>query len=343
MSIRYIPNLRWKRGEKNALSDLTTSSKTGIWPLFLLGADQFKPRKATKTKPPVPASVIVATDIQSIWGQSPFYLDASPISPTPGSHRFIDIASECRSLGLNLIPATRLGVHSDYENAVLKTASTDGRGVCLRIDLQEMTTMASWVSAWPVPMSETDILVDFGDQVTQVAALGPSLNHAFQTMYQGNAWRSATIAGTSMPENFMGLNAGLHTIDRREKKLWEQLTTSGLPFNLNYGDYASVTTAAPPPGIAWGYPISVRYTLDDAFLICRGVRTMGAGSKDMDIQLVGHAQSINKYPGRHPLGHCWADIEIDAIAARSSKPQGLEHWVRIGVNRHIELVRATLP
>lgn len=62
----------------------------------------------------------------------------------------------------------------------------------------------------------------------------------------------------------------------------------------------------------------------------------------MDDQLRAHAISIRGYPTRHRI-QCWADARVDAIAAQAEDPSGLEHWVRIGVNRHIELARLNLP
>ncbi|PBB67597.1 hypothetical protein CK228_17525 [Mesorhizobium sp. WSM4312] len=341
---RYIPNLRWKRGEKNALSNLSALGRSNVAPLFLVGADQFKDKKATKKIPLVPAPIVLAQEIATSWGASPFFLDASPIAGPAGQpHRLISIAQECRTHGLSMIPATRLGAPATYQSAVSSVAAIDQRGVCLRIDLQEMTSMAAWIGGWQIPLPSTDLIVDFGDQAQHVAALGPiALATTFQTLHQGTNWRTVTTVGTSMPENFTGLNQGLHTIRRYEKQIWQQLTAATLPYPLDYGDYATVTTAAPPPGIAWGYPISVKYTLPDHFLICRGVRTRGVGAQDPGPQLTGHAQSIVGYVGRNPLHHCWADDEINAIAGGAS-PQGLEHWVRIGVNRHIELVRSMLP
>lgn len=340
---RYVPHLRWKRGERNALADLTPDGKADVVPFFLLGADQFKPKKATKSKPAVPASVVIAQDVATAWGAGPFYFDASRIADVAGKpHRIESIAAECRNLGLQMMPAAGFGISASYSAAVQNIVTTDGRGVALRVDLQEMTSLSSSAASWPFPAQETDLIVDFGDQAATVAALGTALTTAFASLHNGSLWRSVTTVGTSMPENFTGLSQGAHTILRHEKAIWNQLAGSGLPYALDYGDYATVTTAAPPPGIAWGYPISVRYTLTDQFLICRGVRTKGIGSVDMDVQLSGHAKAIRSHPNRGALPNCWADQEIDAIATGRG-PQGLEHWVRIGVNRHIEKARSDLP
>ena len=98
----------------------------------------------------------------------------------------------------------------------------------------------------------------------------------------------------------------------------------------------------PPAGIKWGFPINVRYTLPQDFLICRGVSTTGYGGVDMDKQLVGHAKDIVSYSGRHRIS-CWGDGEIDNIASGKTSQGNLETWVQISVNRHIELTRQQIP
>ena len=146
-----------------------------------------------------------------------------------------------------------------------------------------------------------------------------------------------------MPDNFAGMTKGLHLFKRSEWRLWRDLASAKLPYAVGYGDYATVAINPAPEGIAWGYPINVRYTLDDEFLICRGVGTTGPSGVDLDVQLLSHAKSIVKYPTRHPLAHCWADTTIDKIATGAAPTQGLEHWVQLAVNRHIELVVSSLP
>jgi hypothetical protein len=318
--------------------------KTNVLPLILIGSDQFKSKKATKTKPVVPAPVSVAQDVATFWGNGPFYLDASPIlGEAEKEHSLVGIARECRNLGLTLMPVTHLDASPEYQKGVSTVVATDNRGCCLKVDLQEMTSASSWLSQWPVNLKDTDLLIDLSDQAGVALALGSSLTHAFQNLHAGSQWRSVTVAGTSMPDNFSAFAAGTHPISRSEKALWDQITAAGLPYILSYGDYATVSTSSPPPGIRWGYPISVRYTLANEFLICRGVRTRGLGAEDLGPQLIGHAASIAKHPSRGPLPGCWADAEIDSIAAKKKPPKGLEHWVAIGVNRHIELIRSTLP
>jgi hypothetical protein len=259
-------------------------------------------------------------------------------------HPAIAIAARARAGGLNLTPATSLIAPSNYQQAVSLIVNTDNRGVGLRVGLQGLTSAANWIANWPHPVHQTDLLVDLGNSMITVAALGNVvIGQVFANLHQAGNWRTVTIIGTSMPDSFQGWLAGLRTIPRLEWSLWQSLSNAGLPYRIDYGDYATIPVNPAPGGIAWGFPISVRYTLDGEFLICRGVNTAGLGGIDMNPQLINHAQQIVGYPQRGPLASCWADTEIDTIAANSSGPGGLEHWVQLGVNRHVEMVRSVLP
>jgi len=345
MDIRYVPNLRWKRGEKNALRDLSVAGRENVLPLFLIGSDQFKPKKATTKKAEVPAPLVFAQEIFNCWGASPFYLDASSIPDTPGhDHRLYEIANHCRAMELELISVIRPEATASYLNTVKKVVAHDNRGVCLRISLQEMSEIPKWIGSWPFSLKETDLVIDYLNQAESLLSFGEVvLAEAFRALHKGDKWRSVTIVGTSIPDNFAGLTSGLYKIPRHEKVIWNQLQSAPLPYQLHFGDYATVSTTAPAPGIAWGFPITAKYTLQEEFLICRGVRTTGLGAEDADVQLVKHAKSIASHPDRHVLSHCWADREIDKIETGLNGPRNLEHWVRLGVNRHIELVRSMLP
>jgi Beta protein len=343
MIYRYMPLLRWKRGERTGLKHVSPPGATDTVPLFIIGSHQIKGKVATKSKTAQTAADVFARELFDAWGARPFGLDASALAAVPGvPHPLLAIAASCRALGASLIPATSLTAPPGYQAAVTALNNSDQRGVILRVDLQELNSAASWAPNWIVPVSQTDLVADFADIVGTVANMTAAVIHSFQHLHHANQWRTVTTAGTSMPENFGGFLAGLHTIPRDEVRLWTDLSNAGLPYRIDFGDYATPPIAEPPPAIAWGYPINVRYTLPQYFLICRGVKTTGFGGVDMDTQLIGHARSIVAYPQRHRI-NCWADDLIDKIAATGQGQGNLETWVHIGINRHVELVRSLLP
>lgn len=343
--VRYVPILRWKRGERVGVQHLSAAGRQDVYPYFVLGRDRYVGRAATKNRAVITPANVFASEISAIWGTAPFYLDAAGVpANSAGRHPLNDVGARARARGLGLIPATGLDVPRPYWAAVRSLVQADQRGLALKVDLNEFATTANWIAAWPYQPSETDLIVDFADNVANITALGTTINQVFMGLHAGRRWRSVTMSGTSMPENFAGYVAGQHLIPRAELALWRRLSTlRRLPYRLDFGDYATVPVIPPPIGIRWGFPINVRYTLPQEFLISRGVQTTGPGAVDMGVQLIGHAQAIVAHAGRTPLANCWGDTTIDSIAAQTAGPQGLENWVRIGVNRHIEITRDRLP
>lgn len=338
--VRYIPVLRWKRGERVGIKNLTPKQRESVYPLFVLGSSPLA-GKTPKNKPPIAAPDVFVNDLKECWGTNWCHIDASAVPHSgAGPHPIVAISRSAITQGVSFVPATKLSAPSAYQVAV-KSISTS-TGVALRVTLGEMTSASTWVPTWIHALKDTDLIVDFEGSVSTVHGLGSALDHAFKTLHDAENWRSVTVVGTSMPDNFTGYSKGLHTIQRLELAIWKRLSAAGLPYQVDYGDYATVPLNPPPATIKWGYPINARYTLETEFLICRGVGTTGKGGVDMNVQLLQHAKSIAAYSKRGSIADCWADTKIGQIATGAKDPGNLESWVQIGVNRHIAKVRATV-
>lgn len=341
---RYTPLLRWKEGEQIALAELNENTKENMTPLIMLSADNYKPRKSTAKVEAASAAVAFCDEIAAAWGEGEFMLYAPELLVADSAqHPIALIGAAALEAGLMLTPVVRLDDPDDYKTAALAVASDGHGGVALRVDLQEMTSAEDWADSFAP--ANTDLIIDFADSVEFASGLGDVLGDAFAKLHAGADWRSVVVAGSSIPDDFSGFPAGVHRIPRREFALWKALRARGLPYELFFGDYATISPNARPPGVRWGFPINAKYTLADDFLVCRGIRTVGGKAKpgapkvptmDMGPQLIGHANSISRAADRGAIGSCWGDQQIDAIAAGSVSPGGLAQWVQYSVNRHIE-------
>jgi len=342
----YTPLLRWKLGEQAAMHHVSVTGKVGVRPLIVLLREHYADTKPPPKKPK--KQTVVAADtfcrqVSVAWGTAELLLDASDLPALAARHMLDDLASAARAAKLLLVPATTLNASAAYQAAADRMAATDGRGIALRVSLPEMASASVWSKTWSHPLSETDLIVDLGKAAPTVATLGPAVASAFAGLHSAANWRTVTVAGSSMPQNFSGFAVGPHQIQRAELSLWATLAAHGLPYRIDFGDYATVPTDLAAPGIPWGYPINAKYTLSDRFLIFHGVGTTGANGVAMGTQLLGHARSIVGFRGRGRLSHCWGDAQIDAVAAGTLSPSGLPTWVKYSVNRHIEVTRAGLP
>ncbi|ADJ25010.1 hypothetical protein Hden_3216 [Hyphomicrobium denitrificans ATCC 51888] len=342
---RYMPVLRWKLNDRTGLLNVSATGGRGVAPLIQLWPKQYSGPRATKPKKghtPLTAAEFFAKQVSDAWGVEPVYLDASQL--VDGSaHPLIDIAKAASVGGLNIIPVVELTSPVNYQVAAKKMAAASGSGIGLRISLPEMTAASAWVPKWPYPASDTDLIVDLGGSVANVAALGVSVANAFASLHSGSSWRTVTLIGCSIPTTLSGFSLGRTMLPRHEFILWRTLTTHGLPYRLDFGDYGSIAPG-PPIEIEALVPINAKYSLPEKFAVFRGVKIKGPGAMPMSQQLRSYAKQIVALKPRHALKHCWADGQIDAMHADPSFSVGNPGvWVGLNLNRHIEITRHTLP
>lgn len=351
MQYRYTPILRWKQGERIALSHLSAAGRAGTTPHLQVNQAQFGPRATKSTASPAPKKAPMSSaeylvkQIDDAWGKTPLYLDASDLPGTGTKHSLDDIRAKANAAGVSMIPSTKIIAPADYLSAVARVVQHDGKGVALRISLGQMTSAAQWAKLWPHPPQQTDLIIDLANSVANVLALGQSVQAAFQALHQGNLWRSVTVAGGNIPATLTGYAVGRTMLPRSELQLWTFLTSAGLPYALHFGDYATTGPDAITEGIEGPVPINAKYTVAQEFAIYHGVKIKGPGSKPRDQQYRNYARDIvNNLPNRGALPNCWGDQTINAIATvHGTSPGSPASWVSYSVNRHIELTRSRLP
>ena len=138
---RYVPILRWKRGEKIALRHLQPADRAIVTPLIELVPTNFKLGQDGSDTPAM-ALEREAKEIKKNWGPAPFYIDfdhvEQSIPPINGvMHPLEYLAGKVEAEGLRLISVTGLGRRDEYQNAVKRVASS-GRGVCVRLAPHEV-------------------------------------------------------------------------------------------------------------------------------------------------------------------------------------------------------------
>ncbi|WP_366509754.1 hypothetical protein [Mesorhizobium sp.] len=351
MPVTYVPILRWKQGERTALNNLRAAARVNVVPLIVIAqgnyGDTKPPRAAPKNPPkssPVTASDALAKQISDAWGPTKLFIDASDLPGSPTVHHLDNIRASANSANLHLVPSTRYLAPPAYHAAVTRMIAADRRGAALRISLAELTTAPTSIANWYCPVAETDLIIDLGGSVASVLALGAPAFAAFRALHQGASWRSVTVAGGNIPATLTGYTVGQTMLPRTELDLWNALNAYGLGYTLHFGDYATIGPDASTDNIPGPVPINAKYTPDGQFQIFHGVKTKGPGAIPRETQYRNYAAAISRFPRRTPLGNCWGDLTIDAIAnVPGTSPGSPASWVGYCVNRHIELTRNQLP
>ena len=84
--------------------------------------------------------------------------------------------------------------------------------------------------------------------------------------------------------------------------------------------------------------VSVRYAIDDDWVVLKGTQVGGAHGSPMRLQYQAHAKALTKEPQFNKLSHCWGDDRIIHYSTTTGGTGGHKEWVAVLLNRHISHV-----
>jgi hypothetical protein len=247
-----------------------------------------------------------------------------------------------------VLPAVECNAPPNYVTAVQRFVGRFAPGVVVKANLRQLPNVAAWVASQNWAASNVDLVISAGHAADYDPAMFEGfVLHAIQTNIQnGNVWRSVTLAASSAPKDHSALALGSNVIPRLDWQLWNAVAPQ-LRFQVDFGDYGiAFPDLAEVPGIAMTRAtVSVRYTIDNDWIVLKGRPTTGAHGQPMGDQYRAHAQHLLREPHFDQLQNCWGDTRVRQIAA-TTPPQGAGNrtqWVAITVNRHLSLVADRLP
>jgi hypothetical protein len=321
----YVPVLKLKRGEADALRALTPATKGSLTPLIEmvpiptdLDTGDEKETLEEHVDPDI-AKLVTA------WGtKDAFFLDPGEVAAAMSATMMAGaeyVFSEAQGQGLLFIPVTGVSRTSVEQAAALKHKT---RGICLRIsqdDLVRSSTLATeittFLNANALKEANVDLVIDLGSIIGQTAfVISAASNLALSLMPSLTSWRSVTVVASAFPAD-MGVvpTFASKTIERTEWISWLSLHAARakmvrLP---TYGDYG-IQNPAGADGFDPRYmqvAATIRYTLDQEWLLIKGQSTKTQGGSvqfpRLAKQLIGHAS----YYGAK---HCSGCKEVDDCA-----------------------------
>jgi hypothetical protein len=334
MPYRYVPLLKSKSGEATALQNLSAHARQRIFPVIHL-----------VQSPP-------ATLVQGLaraWAGHSLAIDGlfnSNLSNSTAT--FTTTITGLRQQQIPTVPCVEYGSPPPYVSAAQRFITRHQPSVVVKVNLRHLPQISAWVAANNWQAANVDLIVTAG----HAALYDPQqfegfVLHALQThLPNPNIWASVTLASSAAPRDTGALAVGRNVIPRLDWRLWNAVH-SQVVGDLDYGDYAtSFPELTEPPGIAMTRAtVSVRYTVDDDWLIFKGAPTTGARGQPMGAQYRAHARALLREPQFNNVANCWADDRIRTIAALPAGPGtgSRATWAGLAVNRHLSLVAQQLP
>jgi hypothetical protein len=342
---RYVPILKGRQGELNALKDVGLATRSAIVPLI----EVVPPSEESAADAVGKACKDAATKLADRYSGLPLMLDAGlfDLSAPPGSQTAVGVLADwARSTGLEAQPVVRLGDPKAAHVDAGRANEQDGRGLAMRLvgddvdeDAEDVdAALDAVLAAAGVDRPSVDLILDLGAVDGDIAVRGgASLVRALlRGLERVDEWRSVTIAAGAFP-----LDLSQFTPDvigerpRFDAQLFDAVRSKRLPRDVDYADYA---IAHPVLATGPGYPPppQLRYTTADNWLVLKGRRNDPRGNAQFQKICQIIAQRPDFVGAR--LGRA------DARIANGSQegPGNGTTWRAIGTTHHVDFVAARL-
>lgn len=343
----YVPLLRWKLGEYQALSRLSEGAKAFITPLIEIPPVTYDFEIKRQSRSLDEHLGAFGTRLRTKWDGRTCFVDLKHI-PTidrmaDGSHYVDRVFALARVEGCSAIPVGSLKSDANFINALQRAIQTDQRGVGLRLVAEDFdraglpSQIEMWCARLGLRPESVDLFVDL-----ESPSYRPLSTHA-QMMKQMllqlpalNRWRTLTMLGTSYPETLEKLTTPIE-IPRLEWQAYRTLvgsleSTMRVP---TFGDYVVSHNDLVELDMRFVKPFAkLRYTTPDAWYLAKGKQVRAEGFD----QYRGLCQALVAKPFFDGRAFSAADAYIADCAAGTVPTGNLTTWVWVAVNRHLTKV-----
>lgn len=344
-SKRYVPILKSKQGERQALGGISDAVKDKLVPLLEVDSvpeDRDLDHHCTLNLSPVAQT----------WGtERPLFLDpwlVAAESSTTGIDGAEFAFRHAASTGLTFVPVTGLR-RSPLEIAA--AVGHSGLGICLRVEEEDLESptlaqdLDDFLASHGKSHDAADIVIDLsaitGERVARIRGLFRTYTTAFPNLMR---WRTVTIAASAFPRNMSAAQGnGATCIDRVEWLAWLGLyQTRGDLLRLPmFGDYA-----IQHPELMEGYDprfmppsANIRYTVDNQWLILKGQSVRRVSGVTQYPALAANLMGRREFMG---VGHCAGCADIQRCANGAAGMASGAPWRRIGTVHHLTHVTSQI-
>lgn len=344
----YVPLLRWRMGEYQALFRLETSRKPFVVPLIEVLEPDFDFEKWVPKKSIDEHLTAFGGQLSKKWGERPALVDARQILPTTrmsdGRHPMAFLFDEGRTLGNVMVPVIALDNDAAYQVAVRDIHTGDGRGAALRCTLEEAldpdfdANVTALLTTLGFALHDLDIVLDLRAPAYEpMTGLVGVVNAALGASAAMLGARSAVVIGASFPDSLAQMTVDLDTFPRNEWRFFKALVAarSSTARRPAFGDYAvaAITFAKGDMRFMRGAP-NVRYAVNDNWLIARRKRKKGETNQAYP-GLCGLITKSGQHRGSpYSAGSAYiADCESGAVSRGNPTT-----WKWVATNHHITVV-----
>lgn len=263
LSRTYVPILKWKQGERNAVRYLDKEIRDSICPVLNVVKDT-EPKQFLRWT-------------LNDWGtQRSFYLDFHPTYNGDLKTFLEEILALDEANDLCFMPVLSKDKPEDYLKTLKEHRDRLQDGVALRVDLEqldEVEEIAGTIAGdAELQASSVDLIVDTNELPGTASMLLSPIAKVINTFLSGlknhQYFRSVTLAGSSFPASLNVPQNEVTLLPRYELQLWEEVVQEHK--HVRFGDYG----VDDPKDVTYKTRVTIiptiRYAVDDGWLIIRG-------------------------------------------------------------------------
>ena len=347
----YVPALRWRQGEYQALFRLTDAAKARTVPFITIPEVEFD-FETRQPKRSVQEHVHpFAKRFKAKWGQRPAWVSVHPgIANEPmvdGRDIYTYVFEALRAFQANATPAIPLHAASPIVASAAAIVATDGHGVAVEIRLEDLmksdarTRIDRLAASLSVAIDEVDLVVDLrAPNFEPYDAFASALIAVINRLGDLHTFRNFVVIGTAIPATFKDVAKGADQLPRHDW-LFYRVLLGRLPAGMrqpNYGDF----TIVHPEFKALDMRMikaagKLVYTTPGAWEVRKG-----GAFRDNSAQMHDHCASIVASSTFNGAGYSSGDDYIAKCAVHKVGPSNQTRWKDVAINHHITHVLGEL-
>lgn len=344
----YVPCLRWKMGEYQALLQLSSRARQRIMPLIEIPEIGFDFETGKNSKTIDEHLSKFGKRLKVKWGRADCFVDMQHIDDSermangqiPSDFIFHDL----RVKGIQATPVIGINANIEPQSEVYRTAKIDGQGFCLRVTLEQVVQpdfvdkVKRLLQMSNLSFGQFDFVLDLiSPNFEPLDGFAGLLTTIIKNIPHRDRWRSFVLVGTSFPSSLTGVKSGLSILPRNEWRLYKLLARLLEESNIRipiFGDYVinnpEILTIDPR---IMKPKANIRYTIDDNWLIARGenVKDYGLAQHQELCKLVVNSSKFNGSSFSN------GDKYISDCANGTASTGNLTTWRQMGTNHHLEM------
>lgn len=364
----YLPILKAKTGELNAVSKMSEAVKDKMLPLFEVStfevASQDQNQKKGMTEDFFDEGAIcthldkVALQIAKIWQGRTALVDAyrwkaHAITET-GEHVIPYIYAKLQSYGVFVVPVIGYDRWDSqaYKLAMKGWKMRDDDFCCLRLDSGAIEDSADpeffedrvmdMINTLNLSPQRCGMLIDFGDIAAMSLDTLLEQAQSIVDLLDTKGFMFFAITGCSLPVSIDKAVSNLNStgqVLRKEMLLWQTITAAHPKLRLLFGDYGVRGPNTKEGGIAPNANGKIRYTTGMNYYIARGHSLQ---TDDKGGQMHKLAETIVNSPHFMGKNFSWGDAQILECSQGKRSPGNPSNWISIDTNHHTALVVAEM-